>query len=161
LIDGYLQSKTDKLLVIVGDDVFNDDYAQSIKEKIKGNLNIRFTGYVKDSRVLSAFYQHCYAYLHGHEFGGTNPTLIKALAEGAGIAALATRFNKEVLADGEYGLLFEKNSASVAKSLVEPEMEYAELRGKAKSRIIKTYNWDHIAIQYERIFVNSLHEGNL
>jgi hypothetical protein len=42
-----------------------------------------------------------------------------------------------------------------------PEMEYASLRAKAKSRIIETYNWDHIAIQYERIFVNSQHEGNL
>ena len=161
LIEGYLQLKTDKLLVIVGDDVFNDAYARSIKEKIKGNPNIRFTGYVKDSRVLSALYQHCFAYLHGHEFGGTNPTLIKALAEGAGIAALGTRFNKEVLADGEYGLLFDKNPASVAKSLLEPEMEYAALRAKAKSRIIETYNWDHIALQYERIFVNSQHEGNL
>ena len=161
LIDGYLQSKTDKLLVIVGDDVFNDDYAQSIKEKIKGNPNIRFTGYVKDSRILSALYQHCYAYLHGHEFGGTNPTLIKALAEGAGIAALATRFNKEVLAEGEYGLLFERNPVAVAKSLLVPEKEYAAFRVMAKSRIIETYNWDHIAIQYERIFVNSQHEGNL
>ena len=161
LVDGYLQSKTDKLLVIVGDDVFNDAYAQSIKEKIKGNPNIRFTGYVKDSHVLSALYQHCYAYLHGHEFGGTNPTLIKALAEGAGIAALNTRFNREVLAGGEFGLLFDKSPNAVAQSLMESGQVIAELRAKAKKRIIDIYNWDHIAIQYERIFVNSLHEGNL
>lgn len=161
LIDGYLQAKTNKLLVIVGDDVFNDAYAQAIKEKIKGNPNIRFTGYVKDSRVLSALYQHCYAYLHGHEFGGTNPTLIKALAEGAGIAALGTRFNKEVLAEGEFGILFEKDPAAVAQSLMASEEVFADLRAKAQTRIIETYNWDYIATQYERIFVNSLHEGNL
>lgn len=161
LIDGYLQAETDKLLVIVGDDVFNDAYAQSIKEKIKGNPNIRFTGYVKDAWVLSALYQHCYAYLHGHEFGGTNPTLIKALAEGAGIAALGTRFNREVLLEGEFGLLFEKTPSSVAQSLMTSEDVFADLRAKAQTRIIETYNWDHIATQYERIFVNSLHEGNL
>ena len=161
LIDGFLQAKTDKLLVIVGDDVFNDAYAKEIKEKIKGNSNIRFTGYVKDSRVLSALYQHCYAYLHGHEFGGTNPTLIKALSEGAGIIALGTRFNKEVLAEGEFGLLFEKNPSSVAQSLMTSEGVFADLRAKAQTRIIETYNWDYIATQYERIFVNSRYEGNI
>jgi glycosyltransferase involved in cell wall biosynthesis len=161
LIDGYLQAKTDKQLVIVGDDVFNDAYAKDIKEKIKGNPNIRFTGYVKDSRVLSALYQHCYAYLHGHEFGGTNPTLIKALSEGAGIVALETRFNKEVLAEGEFGLLFEKNPSSVAQSLLTSEDVFADLRAKARTRIIEIYNWDHIATQYERIFVNLRYEGNL
>jgi glycosyltransferase involved in cell wall biosynthesis len=161
LIDGYLQSNSDKMLVIVGDDVFNDAFAQSIKEKIKGNPNIRFTGYVKDVRILSALYQHCYAYLHGHEFGGTNPTLIKALAEGAGIAALGTRFNREVLAEGEFGLLFDKNPASVADCLMSKEQVFTDLRAKAQSRLIETYNWDHIASQYERIFVNSPHEGNL
>jgi glycosyltransferase involved in cell wall biosynthesis len=161
LIDGYLKSKSDKMLVIVGDDVFNDVFAQSIKEKIKGNPNIRFTGYVKDSQVLSALYQHCYAYLHGHEFGGTNPTLIKALAEGTGIIALGTRFNKEVLADGEFGLLFDKDPNSLVKCLNEKNQVFVDLRAKAQSRLIETYNWDHIASQYERIFVNSQHEGNL
>ncbi len=161
LIDGYLQSKTDKLLVIVGDDVFNDDYAQSIKKKIQGNSNIVFTGYVKDPAILSALYQHCYAYLHGHEFGGTNPTLIKALAEGAGICALGTRFNREVLAEGEFGFLFEKEAGSIAQSLLAPEEVFANFRLKAQSRIIDIYNWDFITTQYERIFVNSHHEGNL
>jgi glycosyltransferase involved in cell wall biosynthesis len=161
LIDGYLQAETDKKLVIVGDDVFNDAYAQAIKEKIKGNPNILFTGYVKDSRILSALYQHSYAYLHGHEFGGTNPTLIKALAEGAGIAALGTRFNREVLAEGEFGLLFEKNPKAIAKCLLASEEVFADFRAKAQDRIIDTYNWDYIATQYERIFVNSQHEGNL
>lgn len=161
LIDGYLRARTEKKLVIVGDDVFNDAYAQSIKEKIKGNPHILFTGYVKDSSILSALYQHCYAYLHGHEFGGTNPTLIKALSEGTGIAALGTRFNKEVLADGEFGLLFEKNPKAVAASLMASEEVFADLRAKAQSRIVDTYNWDYIATQYERIFVNSQHEGNL
>lgn len=161
LIEGYLQAETDKKLVIVGDDVFNDAYSQVIKEKIKGNTNILFTGYVKDARILSALYQHCFAYLHGHEFGGTNPTLIKALAEGAGIAALGTRFNKEVLADGEFGLLFEKNSEAVAACLMATEEVFADLRAKAQSRIVDAYKWDYIATQYERIFVNSQHEGNL
>jgi glycosyltransferase involved in cell wall biosynthesis len=116
---------------------------------------------VKDACILSALYQHCFAYLHGHEFGGTNPTLIKALAEGAGIAALGTRFNKEVLADGEFGLMFEKNSEAVAACLMAPEEVFADLRAMAQSRIVDAYKWDYIATQYERIFVNSQHEGNL
>ena len=66
-----------------------------------------------------------------------------------------------MLADGEFGLLFDKDPNSLVKCLNEKNQVFVDLRAKAQSRLIETYNWDHIASQYERIFVNSQHEGNL
>ena len=74
-----------------------------------------FTGYVTDQDELSALYQHCHAYCHGHEFGGTNPALLQALANGCAVCALDTVFNREMLVDGEYGLFFSKKAGNLKK----------------------------------------------
>ena len=55
------------------------------------------TGYINDPNVLYELYVKSYAYIHGHEFGGTNPTMIKALAYGTAILAIDTTFNNEML----------------------------------------------------------------
>ena len=61
-----------------------------VKEKwqMKGNDKIIFTGYIKNQNDLSSLYQNCYCYIHGHEFGGTNPTMINALFINCPVLAL-------------------------------------------------------------------------
>lgn len=165
IIEAFISFSSTKKLVIVGDDVFDDPYALGIKEKIKNNPNIIFTGYVKDPELLSSLYQHCFVYFHGHEFGGTNPTIIKALAEGTCILALNTRFNQEVLHNGKYGMFFEKNAKYLTAILIkiEENSSYGEnmvvkYKNISKQGITKVYNWEDITEQYYQIFLNLLHE---
>jgi glycosyltransferase involved in cell wall biosynthesis len=168
ILDAFLSFTSTKKLVIVGDDVFDDPYALGIKEKIKNNPNIIFTGYVKDPELLSALYQHCYVYFHGHEFGGTNPTLIKALAEGTCILALNTRFNQEVLQNGKFGMFFEKNAQNLTTILMEMEQNtihgnnrVEQYKNNSKLGINSTYNWEDITEQYYQIFLNLQHERHI
>jgi glycosyltransferase involved in cell wall biosynthesis len=84
-------------------------------KKIKDDRLV-FTGYVKDQNILAELYHNCYVYVHGHEFGGTNPTMIKAMAYGCAILALDTVFNKEMLQKGKFGLFFKKELLSVTNS---------------------------------------------
>jgi len=56
-------------------------------------------------------------YVHGHEFGGTNPTMIKAMAYGCAILALNTVFNKEMLNNDSYGIYFDKNQEAVRQQI--------------------------------------------
>ena len=44
--------------------------------------------------MLAELYHNCYVYIHGHEFGGTNPAMIKSMAYGCAILALDTLFNQ-------------------------------------------------------------------
>ena len=167
LIASYLSFNSSKKLVIVGDDVFKKGYSKKIKH-LGDHPSIIFTGYVKDSNLLSALYQHCFVYLHGHEFGGTNPTLIKAMAEGTCIMALHTRFNKEVLRDGEMGILFRKNNGDLARYMREAEISedstqswVNEYRDKSKTGISEIYQWDHIADQYYQTFLSLIDERDI
>ena len=61
---------------------------------------------MKDQDLLAELYHNSYVYVHGHEFGGTNPTMIKAMAYGSAILALDTVFNKEMLQKGKFGIVF-------------------------------------------------------
>ncbi len=103
---------------------------------------------------------NAYAYLHGHQYGGTNPTLLKALAFGNCILALDTAFNREVL--GEHGMFFEKDIADVECRLREvlehPEIQ-ARLARHAPDRIREKYTWDIITDQYEALCQRLLGRG--
>ena len=160
IVAGYLASNSGKKLVIVGDVPYQDQYAQNMKAN--ASKNIVFLGYVTDQNVLAELYHHCYAYLHGHEFGGTNPTMLKAMAYGCAIIALNTVFNQEMLQEGKFGLFFEKTAASVALSLQQAEQPQncmEQLRSNARNGLTNKYNWDEVSNAYIKVFKELLING--
>ena len=104
---------------------------------------------------LAELYHNCYLYVHGHQFGGTNPTMLKALAYGCAILALDTVFNKEMLDEVNYGIFFTKESNNLAKVIDEIEKNDSlleTLRGKVRERIRSNYTWEKICSQYIDLF---------
>ncbi len=157
IVKEFIKSKTIKKLVVVGDVPYKDSYAEEIKNT--KDKRLVFTGYVKDQAELAELYHHCFAYFHGHEFGGTNPTLLKALAYGCGIMALDTVFNREVLADGKYGIFFSKDKMYLANLIDEVEKDadtFTNFKKISRNRISENYTWDKIANQYSELFTKLL-----
>ncbi|MDO6439632.1 DUF1972 domain-containing protein [Cyclobacterium sp. 1_MG-2023] len=153
IVEGFVKSKSKRKLVIVGDVPYHDKFAQMMK-KID-DKRLVFTGYVRDQEQLAALYHNCFAYYHGHEYGGTNPAMLKALGYGCAILALDTRFNQEMLQQGKYGWYFEKNAASV-KEITEraenlPE-EVENLRKHSREGLTDKYNWEVVTDEYEALF---------
>ncbi|HEU4470465.1 MAG TPA: DUF1972 domain-containing protein [Flavisolibacter sp.] len=149
ILQEFIKSDSKKKLVVVGDVPYKDEYATNIKQ-IKDE-RVLFTGYVKDPDELAELYHNCFAYFHGHEFGGTNPTLLKALAYGCAVLALDTTFSREVLAGDQYGLYFSKEQGSLRMLVRTVENEEAlieTLRHKSRQRIISEYTWEKITRQY-------------
>jgi glycosyltransferase involved in cell wall biosynthesis len=153
IVQEFLQSETQKKLVVVGDVPYKDRYAESIKRI--GNPRIIFTGYVKDADLLSELYANAYAYIHGHGYGGTNPTLLMALASGCCILALDNVFNREVLDGDDYGLYFNKDPQNLSRLIDFIDHHTAALevyRAKSRDRITENYTWEKITEQYENLF---------
>ncbi|MCL4512121.1 MAG: glycosyltransferase [Bacteroidetes bacterium] len=157
IIQGFMKTASKRKLVVVGDVPYSDSYAANIKKSADARL--LFTGYVDDQNVLRELYSNCFAYFHGHEYGGTNPTLLKALANGCCILALDTIFSREVLAEGQYGVFFKKNADSVTEIVNEIEagnIDMAQLKYRARGRILERYTWDRITHSYEKLFSKML-----
>ena len=153
IVKGFLASNSTKKMVVVGDVFYKDNYADALKA-IKDERLI-FTGYVNDPKVLGALYHHCYVYVHGHEFGGTNPTMIKAMAYGCAILALDTVFNKEMLDNDSYGIYFDKNQDAVRQQINyadEHPNKIEKFRQNSHLGITDKYNWDYITDQYLDVF---------
>jgi glycosyltransferase involved in cell wall biosynthesis len=151
IVDGFLQSSSKRKLVIVGDVPYQDTFATNIKNKASQDPRILFTGYVTDASELAELYHNCYCYVHGHEFGGTNPTMLKAMAYGCAILALNTPFNQEMLQNGKHGIYFEKNAWSACNSLEEIDgnaHQVDQLRETSRDGIIEKYTWDFVTRQY-------------
>ncbi len=155
IVREFIKSNSTKKLVIVGDVPFQDEYAINIKKNQEKDNRVFFTGYVRDQNVLAELYHNCFGYFHGHEFGGTNPSMLKALAYGCGILALDTVFNQEMLLNGKYGKYFSKNEDDL-KNLIEkveaqPEI-LKELQSISRERITSNYTWEKITNQYIDLF---------
>jgi glycosyltransferase involved in cell wall biosynthesis len=153
IIEGFLKSNSNRKLVIVGDKPFEDEWADQLK-KIR-DPRVLFTGYVRDPDELASFYIHSYAYFHGHEYGGTNPAMLKALGYGCAILALDTPFNQEMLQNGKHGWYFDKDVKAVEEIVEKAENNPSimdEFRKEARSGLTQKYNWDYVTEQYLEVF---------
>lgn len=149
IINSFLQSSSNKKLIVVGDVPYKDAFATRLKNLQQENLI--FLGHITDSQELLALYQYCFAYIHGHKFGGTNPAMLKAMSNDCAILALDTAFNREMLNDGEFGVFFEEDAASVAYQMhqLEREPNYINLlRSNVSKGLTNKYNWDFVTKAY-------------
>lgn len=102
IIQGHLQSGTDKPLIIIGN--IGNKYGQYLSGKYRSS-QVKFIGAIYDKSSLNALRHYARLYFHGHSVGGTNPSLLEAMACGCRILAHGNNFNKSVL--GEDALYFD------------------------------------------------------
>ncbi|MFN5422034.1 MAG: DUF1972 domain-containing protein [bacterium] len=149
IVEAFVQTQTTKKLVIVGDVPYKDGFASKLRAT--KDPRVIFTGYVRETATLSALYSYCYAYMHGHEFGGTNPTLLKAMANSCAIAALDTVFSREVLQGERFGWYFEKNIPSIRSWFEWADTHAADLeerRSQINQGITPKYTWEVVTDLY-------------
>ena len=150
IINSFVKSNSKKSILIVGDVPYNDVYAKKVKKL--ASKNVKFLGYVTSQKKLTFLYKNCYGYIHGHEFGGTNPTMINALDLNCEVLAINTPFNKEMVF-GKKVVFFEKNSKSIIREIKIFEKNYLNLKKSNKNYTIpQYYDWDHITSRYFEIF---------
>ena len=134
----------------------SDKFLEELKEKthFDQDSRIKFVGTVYDKELLMKIRENAYGYFHGHEVGGTNPSLLEALGSTDLNLLLDVGFNREVAENS--ALYWTKQSGNLA-SLVDwadgmNADEISELGKKASLRIVEAYSWQHIADEYEGCF---------
>lgn len=155
MIKEFMKSKTSKSLVIITNVEKNKFYNELQKKLDFENDNrIKFVGTVYDAELLKKIRENAYGYLHGHEVGGTNPSLLEALGSTNLNLLLDVGFNKEVGQDG--ALYWNKDNNNLSDLINRcDEISYdkvIDLSNKAKERINKDYSWKKIVNKYEEIF---------
>ena len=155
MIKEFMKSATKKDLVIITN-VEQNKFYEELKQKTNFDKDkrIKFVGTVYDTELLTKIRKNAYAYIHGHEVGGTNPSLLEALATTNLNLLYEVSFNKEVAKDSAIYWNKEENNLSTLLNSTEDisAVEIKEYGKKAKERIKEEYSWQKIVEQYEKIF---------
>jgi glycosyltransferase involved in cell wall biosynthesis len=139
-------------VVIVGSSGYGGEFDQMANELCLKHRRVRWYGHLRDDGALNSLWHHAGVYFHGHTVGGTNPSLVQAMACGSPIVAVDTVFNREVL--GNAGALVQPNSDSIANeivSLMRDEKRKEEMGDAARKRAGAVYSWESVCHEYETL----------
>jgi glycosyltransferase involved in cell wall biosynthesis len=147
-IQAHLRAGTTKPLVIIGNET---GYGDLLKSRYRNEVSVRFQPPCYDKETLHSIRHYCRYYIHGHSSGGTNPSLLEAMACGCHIIAHENPFNKEVLGGNA---LFYRDADTLAGIFSESaDYEVIAKRSSKNLEIIRNrYSWDHITDAYEVLF---------
>lgn len=155
IIKEFINSNTKKDLVIISN-VEKNKFYKNLKKKTKFDTDkrIKFIGSVYDHDTLLYFRKNAYAYIHGHSAGGTNPSLLEALATTKINILFHAVYNVEV---GMMSSLYFSKRNGDLKRIIEKVETFDEDTIKkyetlAKERIKKDYTWEHIIEEYRKIW---------
>lgn len=155
MIREFMNSNTKKDFALVTN--VSEKFLSELKEKTGFDKDdrVKFVGTVYDQELLKKIRENAYGYFHGHEVGGTNPSLVEAMGYTSLNLLLDVSFNREVAEDT--ALYWSKEKGSLA-GLIEAAdnmslKELLEYGVKAKARIKDTYSWQYIAEIYKTIFL--------
>lgn len=155
MIKEYMKTNTKKDFVLVTN-VEKNKFYEELKERteFESDKRIKFVGTVYDKELIKKIRENAYGYIHGHEVGGTNPSLLEALASTKLNLLLDVGFNKEVGRDG--AMYWNKDEGNLAKVIEKADNleknEIEDIGKKAENRIKTEYSWQKIIKDYEKIF---------
>ncbi len=152
-IQGYLNSKENgrRPLIIVGKT--NTAFAKKLISKYEKEKSVKFLGGIYDFKKINSIRKYSFAYFHGHSVGGTNPSLLEAMASEVMMLAHDNIFNRAVLKEGA---CFYDSANKVTNLLngIDKTVEDNKTRlVEYNLENIKTnYSWSHLVDQYEEYF---------
>ncbi len=151
MIREFMKSNTKKNFAIITN--VNDEFLNELEQKLgyRKDKRIKFVGTVYDQELLMKIRENAYGYFHGHEVGGTNPSLLEALGSTDLNLLLDVGFNREVAEDS--ALYWTKKEGCLTELIEKAdqidEEQLAKLGVKSTQRIKETYSWPYICDRYK------------
>jgi glycosyltransferase involved in cell wall biosynthesis len=148
IIDGFVDSNVTRKLVVVGN--MNTRLGMEIKSYLKDDRVI-FLGFISSINVLNNLRYYSNLYFHGHTVGGTNPSLLEAMASNSLICANDNSFNKLIL---EKHAFYFNSSSDITKIVNSTnKTEHVDWCKINTNKINDNYKYSSIVSQYEQILI--------
>lgn len=149
IIEGFEKSASNLSLVILGKVDNPNPYVQSLLAH--QSTRVRFLGTVYDESKLAALRYFARGYLHGHSVGGTNPSLLEAMACSNLVIAHDNPFNREVLENAGFYFAASDQLAKIINTTDSGEIDLPRRRQQALEIIRQRYLWDTVADAYLKL----------
>ena len=155
ILDGLCTAEQKRNVLVIGgkDNVFG----KRMLAKYLANTNIQFPGAIYDKAVLDTLRSGCRVYFHGHSVGGTNPSLLEAMATGALICAHDNLFNKAVLGEDAFYFQSATDIETIAGQIEVDKIDTMKRNNLEKIR--NNHSWEKIIAEYSNYFLQAYQKG--
>lgn len=153
ILNTYKNLAKEKKILVAGS--LTNRYGKFIYQKFKSCSNIIFLNWIDEKKILDSLRQYARLYIHGHRVGGTNPSLLEAMAAQALIVAHDNIFNKSVLKDAAFYFTDENQLAEIVNDDAAIQKQRSLFISKNLHEIKEKYNWERITSSYEKLFSES------
>jgi len=148
ILDGVSQADSTLPFLVIGN--HDTKYGHYLKARYKDKSNITFLGGIYDQEKLNNLRYFSKLYFHGHTVGGTNPSLLEAMASQALICAHKNIFNTAIL--GTDALYFQSSDdVTSLLNTINRDRHQDKIRDNIK-KIKEQYQYETIISQYETLF---------
>ena len=155
ILDGLIKSMGERKILVIGG--INNHYGKKMTAKFANYPAICFLDAVYDTRILYLLRTYCSLYFHGHSVGGTNPSLLEAMASGAIICAHDNMFNHSVLGNDAFYFNSEEDIARISVDVTNTNT--TEMVAHNLQKIREEHSWEKIITAYEEFFIQSYQSG--
>ena len=151
----FMASSTKRDLVIICNQEGNP-YFEELRDRtgFDQDPRVKFVGTVYDQDLLKYIRKEAFAYIHGHEVGGTNPGLLEALAQTDLNLVLGVSFNQTVAKDSAHYWTKETGNLAHLIDQVDPLEDVSEWGQRAKANMKQNFIWEKIVGEYEELFLS-------
>ena len=149
VVRGFSTQPRGYQLVVLGHYDEGNNYHRAVKNA--ASSEVKFLGAIYDKPVVRALRFHSAAYVHGHQVGGTNPSLVEALGASNPVIAHDNRFNRWVAGDAASYFACASTFSKTVGELLSNPASLASLRVQGQQRFDAMFTWRSILIQYERL----------
>ena len=117
---------------------------------------VHFPGAIYDDHIVKSLRFHTRAYFHGHQVGGTNPSLVEALGAGNATIAHDNKFNRWTAGEGQRFFSTVEECCTQVRVLARDDLAVYKSRIAARERHATDFRWNDVLAQYEALLVGSL-----
>jgi glycosyltransferase involved in cell wall biosynthesis len=151
ILEGIVKSGSERITLVVGKT--ENAFGQYLVKKFQQPF-IRFLGGIYDKPRIDALRKYAYLYYHGHSVGGTNPSLLEAMAVGALISANDNEFNKSVLNQDAFYFQSKEDVANQQNMIL--NLDRDQIAKNCINKVRTDFNWDKISGEYLHLFERGL-----
>jgi glycosyltransferase involved in cell wall biosynthesis len=148
VLDGVVKSNDSTPILVIGN--HNTKYGKYLKNRYQNHASIRFMGAIYNLEHLNNLRYFSKLYFHGHSVGGTNPSLLEAMASKALILAHNNDFNKGIIKQNGYYFANDDEVKNLLLTIKKSDnLQFIQNNYEA---IENEFNWDKINGEYLQLF---------
>lgn len=151
VVSGFSRKSRGITLVVLGNyDVEGNAYHRAVKNA--ASEEVIFLGAIYDKAVLRVLRFYCAAYIHGHQVGGTNPSLVEAMGAGNPVIAHDNHFNRWVAGPSAVYFIGSDGFDHVLEGTMASSEKLAQMKQGSQARYEDAFTWDKVLADYETLF---------